>query len=133
MNCADMALGGLANPAGDMGAAPSSPLTAADGDGLGGTIEAETLRTWSSWLGAGLFVVPFTSRLPSGVSAACEACGAGESTDPPRPPTWIVILFEEVGGSELCPTFNLILVCAGSGTPAWAFLSSASNISWTRS
>lgn len=51
---------------------------------------------------------------------------AGESVEPPRPPTWIVIFFDDAGVSPW-PTLSLILALDGSGTAVWALLSSLPN------
>lgn len=114
-------LGGRATPAGDNWA-PPSPLIAAEAEGLGDTADALRACPCGSTrgcTGAGLVALPSPAAWVTGESAtsdAREVRGAGDSTEPPLPPTCIVIFFEELGVSALCPTLILILGWAGSGT-----------------
>lgn len=64
-------------------------------------------------LGEGLAFPLAASPLAIGVFAP----GAGDSAEPPRPPTWIVTFFE-LGVSVPWPSLSLILGWAGSGTAA---------------
>ena len=67
------------------------------------------------------------------LSSVCAVGSAGESAEPPRPGTWMVIFLGAGAGSGAPPTLSLILGCGGSVTTFLAFSSSCWKNSWRRS
>lgn len=119
--------GVTARVAGEKCALPSTSRTGCTnglGEATAAVAAADPLRTASSGP-AEARRIPFVAGAAAGVAVVC---GAGESAESPRPPTWMVIFLDDTGVSVACPTLSLILGCDGSGTAALACLISRRNV-----